>query len=62
MTVKYLSSSRLFGLQLRDAAFRRQFLVQCAALLHFVSKPGAKDRVPAGGKYEGLEELSNKVR
>lgn len=32
-SVKYLSSSRLMGLQLRDATFRRHFLVQCLVLM-----------------------------
>ena len=34
LTVKYLSSSRLMGLQLRDAGFRRHFLLQ--ALLSMI--------------------------
>ena len=32
-SVKYLSSSRLMGLQLRDATFRRHFLLQCLVLM-----------------------------
>ena len=32
-SVKYLSSSRLMGLQLRDATFRRHFLLQCLILM-----------------------------
>ncbi|KAK9808915.1 hypothetical protein WJX72_006363 [[Myrmecia] bisecta] len=31
---KYLSSSKLIGLQLRDSALRRHFLLQCVILLH----------------------------
>ena len=34
LTVKYLSSPRLLNLQLRDAGFRRHFLVQSLILLH----------------------------
>jgi hypothetical protein len=33
VSVKYLSSSRLMGLQLRDATFRRHFLLQCLILM-----------------------------
>ena len=33
ISVKYLSSSRLMGLQLRDATFRRHFLLQCLILM-----------------------------
>ena len=55
--------------QLRDASFRRQFLVQCAALLHCTHKPGklVEKLGPAGGGaavghgFEGAEELSRKV-
>ena len=38
LTVKYLSSPRLLHLQLRDAGFRRHFLVQCLILLHACSR------------------------
>ena len=38
--VKYLSSSRLLKLQLRDATFRRHFLLQVLIFLHTVQHPG----------------------
>lgn len=38
-TVGYLSSPQLFGLQLRDATFRRDLLVQVLILLHAVQNP-----------------------
>ncbi|KAI8468971.1 MAG: THO complex subunit 1 transcription elongation factor-domain-containing protein [Monoraphidium minutum] len=38
-TVGYLSSPQLFGLQLRDATFRRDLLVQVLILLHAVQAP-----------------------
>ncbi|GAX80221.1 hypothetical protein CEUSTIGMA_g7659.t1 [Chlamydomonas eustigma] len=38
-TVKYLTSSKLFGLQMRDATFRRHFLVQVSIQLHFLRHP-----------------------
>lgn len=37
--VKYLTSSKLTLLQLRDAAFRRTLLVQCLVLLHACAHP-----------------------
>lgn len=50
-------------LQLRDATFRRQFLVQCLVLLHHLGgNPGKGDKVPVGAKFDGLEELREKVR
>ena len=44
--VKYLTSSKLTKLQLRDAAFRRTLLVQCLVLLHACEHP----RHPTVGK------------
>ena len=38
-SVKYLTSSKLIGLQLQDPSFRRQFMVQCLILFHFVRDP-----------------------
>lgn len=38
LTVKYLSSPKLLNLQLRDAGFRRHFLVQCLTLLQACSR------------------------
>ena len=38
LTVKYLSSPKLLHLQVRDAGFRRHFLVQCLILLHACSR------------------------
>ena len=39
MIVKYLTSSKLTKLQLRDAAFRRTLLLQCLILLHACAHP-----------------------
>ena len=44
-SVKYLSSSRLMGLQLRDATFRRHFLLQCLILMQ--ASQGICCRMPA---------------
>ena len=38
LTVSYLSSPKLLHLQLRDAGFRRHFLVQCLVLLQACSR------------------------
>lgn len=42
--VKYLSSSKLMRLQLQDAGFRRQFLVQALIFLHCCRRPGRSER------------------
>ena len=46
--VKYLTSSKLTRLQLRDAAFRRTLLLQCLVLLHACAHPIAKKPNPIG--------------
>lgn len=51
--------------QLRDGTFRRHFLVQVSALLHFMVYPTVKDKNAAAAlssKAEGLDELNNRVR
>ena len=63
-SVKYLSSARLLPLQLRDAAFRRHFLLQALVLMAWVEHPLLKDWADKGAKgrtLEDLEELRNKV-
>ncbi|KXZ50415.1 hypothetical protein GPECTOR_16g589 [Gonium pectorale] len=61
---RYLTSSRLFGLQLRDCTFRRHFLLQCLALLQYIEQPSKADKsglaLVAGGRPEGLEALRDK--
>lgn len=47
--VKYLTSSKLTRLQLRDAAFRRTLLLQCLVLLHACAHPISKKSQPGGG-------------
>ena len=47
--VKYLTSSKLTRLQLRDAAFRRTLLLQCLVLLHACAHPIPKKAKPGGG-------------
>ena len=39
LTVQYLSSSRLMGVQMANPDFRRHFLVQCLVLLQACDKP-----------------------
>eukprot|EP01025_Chloroclados_australasicus_P044923 TRINITY_DN4894_c0_g1_i2.p1 TRINITY_DN4894_c0_g1~~TRINITY_DN4894_c0_g1_i2.p1 ORF type:complete len:627 (-),score=82.35 TRINITY_DN4894_c0_g1_i2:206-2086(-) len=52
---QYLSSSQLFHLQLRDATFRKHFLIQCLILCQYCRMPGKSDKEPMKGKQ--LEEL-----
>jgi THO complex subunit 1 len=56
-SVKYLSSARLLPLQLRDAAFRRHFLLQALILMTWVEYPLLKDWAEKGAKGRVLEDL-----
>jgi len=56
-SVKYLSSARLLPLQLRDAAFRRHFLLQALILMTWVEYPFLKDWAGKGAKGRVLEDL-----
>lgn len=47
-SVKYLSSSRLMGLQLRDATLRRHFLLQCLILMQVSGRSGLLGCCAAG--------------
>lgn len=60
MIVKYLTSSKLTKLQLRDAAFRRTLLVQCLILLHACAHPKhAVNKPPAHQlKEKQVQELA----
>ena len=44
--VKYLTSSKLLHLQLRDPAFRRHFLLQCLILMQYIKLPPKAVRAP----------------
>ncbi len=59
LTVKYLSSPRLLQLQLRDAGFRRHFLVQCLVLLHACSRKSSNKQDTFKIKQVPSGELSD---
>lgn len=61
-SVKYLSSSRLMGLQLRDATFRRHFLLQCLILMQWCERPRQKDKGGLRAKLlDDLQDLRARV-
>ena len=62
LTVGYLSSHKLFGLQLRDAMFRRNFLVQVLIMLQSLTVAGkGQDVVLKGQQATEAEELQKEV-
>lgn len=58
--VKYLTSSKLTRLQLRDAAFRRTLLLQCLVLLHACAHPIPKKANPGRGAKQPVPVLKEK--
>ncbi|KAL6493814.1 suppressor of the transcriptional defect of hpr1 by overexpression [Orobanche gracilis] len=42
--IKYLTSSNLMGLELKDPSFRRHVLVQCLILFDYLKAPGKNDK------------------
>ncbi|WOL10731.1 THO complex subunit 1 isoform X1 [Canna indica] len=50
---KYLTSSNLMGLELKDPSFRRHILVQCLILFDFLKTPGKNDK---DGLSESMKE------
>ncbi|GFP93437.1 THO complex subunit 1 [Phtheirospermum japonicum] len=43
-SIKYLTSSNLMGLELKDPSFRRHVLVQCLILFDYLKAPGKNDK------------------
>lgn len=42
--IKYLTSSKLMGLELKDSSFRRHVLVQCLILFDYLKAPGKSEK------------------
>ncbi|KAI3982922.1 hypothetical protein MKX01_010405 [Papaver californicum] len=52
-SIKYLTSSKLMGLELKDPSFRRHVLVQCLILFDYLKVPGKNDK---DGPSESMKE------
>lgn len=55
-SIKYLTSSKLMGLELKDPGFRRHILVQCLILFNYLKTPGKNDK---DGPSESMKEEIN---
>ncbi|KAJ4973113.1 hypothetical protein NE237_006287 [Protea cynaroides] len=55
-SIKYLTSSKLMGLELKDPSFRRHILVQCLILFDYLKAPGKNDK---DGPSESMKEEIN---
>lgn len=62
LTVKYLSSPKLMGLQLQDAALRRHFLLQALVFLHACQNPLLKPGTAAAQQAKKEALRSKQVR
>jgi THO complex subunit 1 len=63
-SVKYLSSARLLPLQIRDATFRRNFLIQSLILIGWIENPLLKDwasKKPTERVMNDLQFMKKKI-
>uniref|UniRef100_A0A0E0NNM3 THO complex subunit 1 n=1 Tax=Oryza rufipogon TaxID=4529 RepID=A0A0E0NNM3_ORYRU len=61
--IKYLTSSKLMGLELKDPSFRRHILVQCLIFFDFLKAPGKTDKEgPTGSMKEEIDSREERVK
>ncbi|KAL6976434.1 suppressor of the transcriptional defect of hpr1 by overexpression [Sarracenia purpurea var. burkii] len=62
-SIKYLTSSKLMGLELKDPSFRRHFLVQCLILFDYLKAPGKNDKdLPSETMKEEIISCEERVK
>ncbi|XP_031399822.1 THO complex subunit 1 isoform X1 [Punica granatum] len=62
-SIKYLTSSKLMGLELKDPSFRRHILVQCLILFDYLRYPGKNDKdLPSEGMKEEIKTWEDRVK
>ncbi|RWR92871.1 THO complex subunit 1 [Cinnamomum micranthum f. kanehirae] len=61
--IKYLTSSKLMGLELKDPSFRRHILVQCLILFNYLKTPGKNDKDgPSESMKEEIKSCDERVK
>ncbi|RAL48809.1 hypothetical protein DM860_001129 [Cuscuta australis] len=61
--IKYLTSSKLMGLELKDPSFRRHILVQCLILFDYLKAPGKSDKeFPSEVMKEEIKTCEERVK
>ncbi|KAK3150240.1 hypothetical protein QOZ80_3AG0230680 [Eleusine coracana subsp. coracana] len=61
--IKYLTSSKLMGLELKDPSFRRHILVQCLIFFDYLKAPGKNDKEgPTGSMKEEIKSCEEHVK
>ncbi|XP_073142567.1 THO complex subunit 1 [Henckelia pumila] len=62
-SIKYLTSSKLMGLELKDPSFRRHVLVQCLILFDYLKAPGKNDKdLPSDAVKEEMKTCEERVK
>lgn len=60
--IKYLTSTKLMGLELKDPNFRRHILVQCLILFDYLKAPGKTDKDLPSGTMEEITNCEERVK
>ncbi|KAI3419303.1 uncharacterized protein J3R85_013304 [Psidium guajava] len=61
--IKYLTSSKLMGLELKDPSFRRHILVQCLILFDYLRSPGKNEKdLPSESMQEEIKSCEDRVK
>lgn len=62
-SIKYLTSSKLMGLELKDPSFRRHILLQCLILFDYLKAPGKSDKdLPSEAMKEEIKSCEDRVK
>lgn len=62
-SIKYLTSSNLMGLELKDPSFRRHILVQCLILFDYLKSPGKNEKdLPSETIKEEIKSCEERVK
>ncbi|RXH76131.1 hypothetical protein DVH24_019019 [Malus domestica] len=62
-SIKYLTSSKLMGLELKDPSFRRHILVQCLILFDYLKAPGKSEKdLPSESMKEEIKSCEERVK
>ncbi|KAM5551513.1 THO complex subunit 1 [Rosa sericea] len=62
-SIKYLTSSKLMGLELKDPSFRRHILVQCLILFDYLKAPGKSEKdLPSESMKEEINSYEQHVK
>jgi THO complex subunit 1 len=60
--IKYLTSSKLMGLELKDSSFRRHILLQCLIMFDYLRAPGKNDKDLPSETMEELKSCEDRVK